>query len=102
MTALTPDPWELVRFNFWIDPVFDQRIQASGHIRLQVAQAQGDAARTWQLLSRAHVYQISPAKDELDSGLGRENGIDAVQSFLQTKSVWINSGATAGNPFVLR
>lgn len=65
MTSSTAHPWELVRFNFWIDPVFDQRIEATGHIHLQVAQAQGDEARTWELLSRAHVYQISPAKDEL-------------------------------------
>jgi (Z)-2-((N-methylformamido)methylene)-5-hydroxybutyrolactone dehydrogenase len=25
-----------------------------------------------------------------------------VREYLQTKSVWINSGAVAGNPFVLR
>ena len=27
---------------------------------------------------------------------------DAVREYLQTKSVWINSGAVSGNPFVLR
>ena len=37
-----------------------------------------------------------------DSGLGRENGIDAVGEYLQTKSVWINTGAPTGNPFVMR
>ena len=35
-----------------------------------------------------------------DSGLGRENGIDAIEEYLETKSVWINTGAPAGNPFV--
>jgi acyl-CoA reductase-like NAD-dependent aldehyde dehydrogenase len=37
-----------------------------------------------------------------DSGLGRENGIDAVGEYLQTKSAWINTGAPTGNPFVMR
>jgi aldehyde dehydrogenase (NAD+) len=36
------------------------------------------------------------------SGLGRENGIDAMREYLQVKSVWINPGAVAGNPFVMR
>jgi hypothetical protein len=34
--------------------------------------------------------------------LGHENGMDAVKEFLQVKSVWLISGATANNPFVLR
>lgn len=37
-----------------------------------------------------------------DSGLGRENGIAAIDDYLDTKSVWINIGAPPGNPFVLR
>ncbi|WP_433709134.1 aldehyde dehydrogenase [Nocardia sp. CA-084685] len=37
-----------------------------------------------------------------DSGIGRENGIDAVREYLETKTVWINSGAPVGNPFVIR
>lgn len=37
-----------------------------------------------------------------DSGIGRENGIDAVKEYLQTKAVWINTGAPTGNPFVMR
>jgi (Z)-2-((N-methylformamido)methylene)-5-hydroxybutyrolactone dehydrogenase len=37
-----------------------------------------------------------------DSGLGRENGINAVGEYLETKSVWINTGAPTGNPFVMR
>lgn len=45
---------------------------------------------------------MAPFGGYKDSGLGRENGIDAVREYLQTKSVWINSGAVTGNPFVLR
>lgn len=37
------------------------------------------------------------------SGLGRENGIEAVREFLETKSTWINtSTATPVNPFILK
>ena len=45
---------------------------------------------------------MAPFGGYKDSGLGRENGIDAVREYLQTKCVWINSGAVAANPFVLR
>jgi aldehyde dehydrogenase (NAD+) len=37
-----------------------------------------------------------------DSGLGRENGIDAMREYLQVKSVWINTGSGSANPFVMR
>lgn len=36
------------------------------------------------------------------SGLGRENGIGAVRAYPADKSVWINTGAPTGNPFVMR
>ncbi|MBW7837528.1 MAG: aldehyde dehydrogenase [Sphingomonadales bacterium] len=36
------------------------------------------------------------------SGLGRENGIDAIREYLETKSVWINTTGQTANPFVLR
>jgi aldehyde dehydrogenase (NAD+) len=45
---------------------------------------------------------MAPFGGYKDSGLGRENGMDAVKEYLQVKSVWLNSGATASNPFVLR
>ena len=37
-----------------------------------------------------------------ESGLGRENGIEAIQSYLETKCVWINTGAASANPFTMR
>ena len=37
-----------------------------------------------------------------DSGLGRENGREAIDAYLQTKSVLVNIGAVTGNPFVMR
>ncbi len=45
---------------------------------------------------------MAPFGGYKDSGLGRENGIDAIREYLQTKCVWINSGAVTGNPFVMR
>lgn len=37
------------------------------------------------------------------SGLGRENGIDAVHEFLETKSVWISAADSApANPYIMR
>lgn len=59
------------------------------------------AGTVWVNTYRA-VSFMAPFGGYKDSGLGRENGIDAVREFLQTKSVWINSGAVTGNPFVLR
>ena len=41
----------------------------------------------------------SPFGGYKDSGLGRENGIDAMREYLQVKSVWINTGAATANPF---
>jgi len=59
------------------------------------------AGTVWVNTYRA-VSFMAPFGGYKDSGLGRENGIDAVCAYLQTKSVWINSGAVTGNPFVLR
>ena len=36
------------------------------------------------------------------SGLGRENGTDAIDAYLQTKSVWISTASNTGNPFVMK
>ena len=36
------------------------------------------------------------------SGLGRENGVEAIEGYLQSKSVWINNGPGGGNPFVMK
>jgi aldehyde dehydrogenase (NAD+) len=59
------------------------------------------AGTVWVNTYRA-VSFMAPFGGYKDSGLGRENGIDAIREYLQTKSVWINSGAVAGNPFVMR
>lgn len=59
------------------------------------------AGTVWVNTYRAISY-MAPFGGYKDSGLGRENGIDAIREYLQVKSVWINSGAVSGNPFVMR
>ena len=59
------------------------------------------AGTVWVNTYRA-VSFMAPFGGYKDSGLGRENGIDAVRDYVQTKSVWINSGAVTVNPFVMR
>lgn len=59
------------------------------------------AGTVWVNTYRAVSY-LSPFGGYKDSGLARENGIEAVREYLQTKSVWINTGAATGNPFVMR
>lgn len=36
------------------------------------------------------------------SGIGRENGADAIHDFTQVKSVWIETQPTAGDPFTIK
>lgn len=63
MTA--PKPWRVTRFNLWINPVFDERISRESNIDLEVAAVRGSDEEAWDALARAHVYQITAAKDEL-------------------------------------
>lgn len=59
------------------------------------------AGTVWVNTYRAISY-LSPFGGYKDSGLGRENGIEAIYEYLQTKSVWINAGAPTVNPYVMR
>lgn len=59
------------------------------------------AGIVWVNTYRA-VSFMSPFGGYKDSGLGRENGAEAIDEYLQTKSVWINTGAATANPFVMR
>jgi aldehyde dehydrogenase (NAD+) len=36
------------------------------------------------------------------SGIGRENGLDAVRSFTQAKSVWVELQPAVGDPFSVK
>jgi aldehyde dehydrogenase (NAD+) len=60
-----------------------------------------ESGTVWVNTYRAVSFML-PFGGVKDSGIGRENGIEAIDEYLETKSVWINTGATVGNPFVLR
>ncbi|MBP2329257.1 aldehyde dehydrogenase (NAD+) [Kibdelosporangium banguiense] len=72
-----------------------------------------DIGRAFRMAQRIHsgtvwvntyraVSYLAPFGGVKDSGIGRENGIAAIDEYLETKCVWINTGALSGNPFVLR
>lgn len=55
----------VVRSDLWIAPAFDQRMAGERDIELKIFPARGDDGAAWDMLSAAHVYHISAAKDEL-------------------------------------
>jgi aldehyde dehydrogenase (NAD+) len=59
------------------------------------------AGTVWVNTYRA-VSFLMPFGGYKASGLGRENGAEAIDGFLQSKSVWINNGPGGGNPFIMK
>jgi aldehyde dehydrogenase (NAD+) len=60
-----------------------------------------EAGTVWVNTYRAVSY-MSPFGGYKRSGIGRENGQDAIWDYLQTKSVWISTANEVPNPFVMR
>lgn len=60
-----------------------------------------EAGTVWVNCYRA-VSFMAPFGGYKRSGLGRENGREAIDSYLQTKTVWIDTSGQAPNPFVIR
>ena len=58
------------------------------------------AGTVWINTYRA-VSFMSPFGGYKASGLGRENGMEAIDSYLQTKCVWLSTASEVPNPFVL-
>jgi aldehyde dehydrogenase (NAD+) len=59
------------------------------------------AGTVWINLYRALTFN-SPFGGYKSSGIGRENGIEAIGEFLQTKSIWCELSEEAQDPFVLK
>lgn len=59
----------VVRFDLWIDPVFDRRLRREPDLALQIGAAAGPREKGLSLLADAHVFHVSPAKDELPQWL---------------------------------
>jgi aldehyde dehydrogenase (NAD+) len=60
-----------------------------------------DAGTVWINTYRA-VGVYMPFGGYKRSGIGRESGLEAVDGYLQTKSVWINHSSETSSPFVMR
>ena len=60
-----------------------------------------EAGTVWVNTYRAVSY-MSPFGGYKRSGIGRENGVEAIREYMQTKSVWIDLSGKTPNPFVQR
>jgi aldehyde dehydrogenase (NAD+) len=60
-----------------------------------------ESGTVWINTYRAMAFN-SPFGGYKDSGIGRQNGIEAIQQYLQTKSVWCELGSEVQDPFVLK
>ncbi|MBL4622283.1 MAG: aldehyde dehydrogenase [Immundisolibacteraceae bacterium] len=60
-----------------------------------------EAGTVWVNTYRA-VSVMAPFGGYKLSGIGRENGIEAIKAYLQTKTVWISTAEETPNPFVMR
>lgn len=69
--------------------------------RTHRAAAALEAGTVWINTYRA-VSFMAPFGGYKRSGFGRESGQEAIQAYLQTKTVWIDSLGETANPFVIR
>ena len=60
-----------------------------------------EAGTVWVNTYRAVSY-MAPFGGYKRSGLGRENGQEAIAHYLQTKTVWMDTAGHFSNPFVMR
>lgn len=60
-----------------------------------------EAGTVWVNSYRAVSY-MAPFGGYKRSGVGRESGQEAINAYLQTKTVWIDTAGTVANPFVIR
>ena len=60
-----------------------------------------EAGTVWINTYRAVSY-MAPFGGYKRSGIGRESGQEAINSYLQTKTVWIDTVGKTANPFVIR
>jgi aldehyde dehydrogenase (NAD+) len=60
-----------------------------------------EAGTVWVNMYRSMAPQ-SPFGGYKGSGLGRQNGLEAINEYLQTKSVWLELADDVQDPFTLR
>jgi len=60
-----------------------------------------EAGTIWVNTYRSTSY-ASPFGGYKASGLGRENGVEAIKEYLQVKSVWLSTATAVANPYIRR
>ena len=60
-----------------------------------------EAGTVWVNSYRAVSY-LAPFGGYKRSGIGRENGQEAIEDYLETKTVWISTAEDTPNPFIMR
>ncbi len=60
-----------------------------------------EAGTIWVNTYRSTSY-TTPFGGYKASGLGRENGLEAIKEYLQVKSVWFHTGGDVANPYTRR
>lgn len=58
---------KVVRFDFWLNPAFDQHMSGLKDVDVSVCQYSDDEQKTLALFKEAHVYHICAARDEVPS-----------------------------------
>jgi len=56
---------QLVRFDFWLDPVFDETITAQSDVHMHICQFDAPDSQNWDALQKAHAYHVCAARDEV-------------------------------------
>ena len=59
----------VVRTNLWLSPIFEERLARDADIALRICQVRAPADEARAMLAAAHVFHVSPAKDELPAHL---------------------------------
>lgn len=54
-----------MRFDFWIDPVFDRLIAGASDVDMTVCDFSDSEDKTWLAMQKAHAYHICAARDEV-------------------------------------
>lgn len=58
---------QLVRFDFWLNPVFDEIVATDPSVQMTVCDFAATDERNWAAMSKAHAYHICAARDEVPS-----------------------------------
>lgn len=58
---------QLVRFDFWLNPVFDEIVAQDSSVQMTVCDFADADEKNWAVMSKAHAYHVCAARDEVPS-----------------------------------